>query len=351
MFPQLQINLSVIEDNVRCVKGMCAEHGIEITGVTKVFRGDPEITKAYINAGLVCVGDSRTENLKRIADSGLRAERWLIRMPAPDRAEETVRYADVSLNSEEAAIRALSEACEKRGRHHGIILMYDLGDLREGYIEKEEIRHAADLVRSLPGLELRGIGTNLTCLNFVHPDTAKLQLLADVAKEIGAQGYVSGGNSATLDLMLSGGIPEGVNNLRLGESLLFGRERARYQYLPGTRNDAFILRAEIIEIKEKPSMPWGEFGVDSYGRAPEHRDRGIRRRAICALGRQDTDFETLWPLDPGVEILGASSDHLVMDVTDSDVQYEVGDILELRLGYFALMRAYTSEYVQKMFVR
>ena len=229
--------------------------------------------------------------------------------------------------------------------------MYDLGDLREGWVDRDGLAHAAELVRSLPGLELKGVGTNLTCFNFVHPDTEKLTLLADAARSLGADTYVSGGNSATLDLMLRGGIPAGVNMLRLGESLLFGRERAHYAYLPGTRNDAFILRAEIVELKEKPSMPWGEFGVDSYGRAPEHHDRGIRRRAICALGRQDADFETLWTVDPGVEILGASSDHLMLDVTDAERDYRMGDAVELRCGYYALLRAYNFEYVAKRFVR
>lgn len=351
MYPQLKIYTSRIENNARRVKELCSEHGIGVTGVTKVFRGDLNITRAYLNAGITCVGDSRVENLREIANSDLEAERWLIRMPSPSSAEETVKYADVSLNSEEETIRALSAACEKLGKQHGILLMYDLGDLREGYIDEDELYHAADLVRSLPNLYLKGLGTNLTCLNFVHPDTEKLQKLADLAKEIGAEACVSGGNSATLDLMLRGGIPEGVNNLRLGESLLFGRERCNYQYLEGTRNDAFILQTEIVEIKDKPSMPWGEIGVDSYGNRPVHHDRGIRRRAICALGRQDTDFETLWPVDPGVEFLGASSDHMIIDVTDSEKDYHVGDIVELRLGYFALMRAYNSVYVRKVYVQ
>ena len=360
MLPELTIDLKIIEDNTRELVRLCAERGIGITGVTKVFRGDPEIARAFLAGGVKSLGDSRTENLERMAAAGIDAEKWLIRMPQISRAEECVRAADVSLNSEEETLRALSGAWLRlkaedpafadRGPH-GVVLMYDLGDLREGWVDRDSLARAAELVRSLPGLELKGVGTNLTCFNFVHPDTEKLTLIADAARSLGADTYVSGGNSATLDLMLRGGIPAGVNMLRLGESLLFGRERAHYAYLPGTRNDAFILRAEIVELKEKPSMPWGEFGVDSYGRAPEHHDRGIRRRAICALGRQDADFETLWTVDPGVEILGASSDHLMLDVTDAERDYRMGDAVELRCGYYALLRAYNSEYVAKRFVR
>ncbi len=329
-----------------------------------------------MRGGVKALGDSRTENLARMSAAGIDIEKWLIRMPQISRAEECVRTADVSLNSEEETIRALSDAwvrvqaaqeaeragnasaseqpggsrAVREGAPHGIVLMHDLGDLREGWVDYDGLARAAELVRSLPGLELKGIGTNLTCFNFVHPDTEKLTQLADAARSLGADTYVSGGNSATLDLMLKGGIPSGVNLLRLGESLLFGRERAHYAYLPGTRNDAFILRAEIIELKEKPSMPWGTFGVDSYGRAPEHHDRGVRRRAICALGRQDADFETLWTVDPGVEILGASSDHLMVDVTVAEQEYHMGDIVELRCGYYALLRAYNSDYVAKRYL-
>ena len=348
LYPVLNIYTQRIAQNVRTVTSLCAERGIGVTGVTKVFRGDPVIARIFTENGVAGLGDSRLENLRKL--EGLGAERWLIRMPQPSRAKETVASCEVSLNSEEATVAALEKACAELGLRHKIVLMYDLGDLREGYIDRESLKRAADSVRKCAHLDLAGVGTNMTCFNFVHPDTQKLTDLADAAREIGAETYVSGGNSATLDLMLRGGIPKGVNLLRLGESLLFGRERAHYRYLEGTRNDAFILEAEVIELKEKPSMPWGEFGVDSYGRAPVHTDRGIRRRAICALGRQDADFETLWPVDGGVEILGASSDHLMLDITDAEEDYSVGGTVKLRLGYFALMRAYTSEYVEKRYL-
>ena len=99
------------------------------------------------------------------------------------------------------------------------------------------------------------------------------------------------------------------------------------------------------------SAPWGRFGVNSYGERPVFEDKGIRKRAICALGRQDCDTETMWPVDSGVEIIGASSDHLMLDITDSDMDYQVGDLVEFRLGYFSLMRAYTSDYVEKNYIR
>lgn len=348
MYPNLTIDRGKIGRNVRRMVNLCGQCGIEITGVTKVFCGDPEIARVYLENGIRRIGDSRVANLKKLA--ALNCEKWLIRMPMPSEAEDAVQYADVSLNSELAGLETLEQACDKLHRRHGVVLMYDLGDLREGYLDRREIAEAAEYVRCSDWLDLRGTGTNLTCFSFIQPDTQKLEELVDVAREIGAETCVSGGNSATLDLMLHGGIPAGVNLLRLGESLLFGRERAKYRYLEGTENDAFILRAEVIEAKEKPSMPWGTVGVDSYGRKPTFKDRGIRRRVICAVGRQDVDTETMWPVDPGIEILGASSDHLMLDVTESQRAYRPGDIVEFRLGYFALMRASTSPYVEKLYI-
>ncbi|MEG2144306.1 MAG: alanine/ornithine racemase family PLP-dependent enzyme, partial [Oscillospiraceae bacterium] len=135
----------------------------------------------------------------------------------------------------------------------------------------------------------------------------------------------------------------------LGESLLFGKERAKYQYLEGTHNDVFTLQCEIVELKDKPSLPWGTIGVDSYGNSPSFEDKGIRRKAICALGKQDFDLETSYPVDEGVKMLGASSDHLMLDITDSQKSYKIGDIIELRLGYFSTMRVFTSKYVEKVY--
>lgn len=348
MYPRLCVDRGRLAANVRRMTELCGGYGIEITGVTKVFGGDPEIARIYVENGIRRIGDSRTANLERLGR--LDCEKWLIRMPGISEAERTVRCADVSLNSELDTVRALEQACERLGVKHKIVLMLDLGDIREGYLDRGELERAAEYIKRSRSLELYGIGTNLTCFSFVHPDTEKLTRLVEIGREIGADRCVSGGNSATLDLMLRGGIPKGVNLLRLGESLLFGRERARYRYLEGTRNDVFLLRAEIIELKDKPSLPWGTVGADSYGNTPRFRDRGVRRKAICALGKQDTDVETMWPTDPGVEILGASSDHLMLDLTDAGREYRVGDTVEFRLGYFALMRACASRYVEKEYL-
>ena len=348
MYPRVTVDLQKIAHNVRGMISLCGSYGIDIVGVTKVFAGEKQIARVMYENGLKMLGDSRVSNIKKYQD--LPVEKWLIRMPMISEADEVVRYCDVSLNSELETLKALNKAALAQGKVHKTVIMTDLGDLREGCFDEEDLAACAAEAAKAPGLELYGIGTNLTCFSFVQPDTEKLTRLADLAKKYNVSTYVSGGNSATIQLMLRGGIPNGVNSLRLGESVLFGRERAGYTYLEGMFNDAFIAEAEVIECKEKPSMPIGTIGRNSYGELPSFTDRGNRLRVICAMGRQDVDQETMWPVLEGEEILGASSDHFIVDVTDSPRRYKAGDVMSFRLGYFATMRAFTSSYVEKRYL-
>lgn len=354
MYPLLTVNLPHLRENVRVLISLCREHGIKITSVTKVFRADPEIARVLVEEGMPMLGDARVDNLERMKD--IDAEKWLIRPPMLSEVPRLVEFGDASLDSELSVIEAINEEAGRQGKIHKVILMADLGDIREGYVDSDELIEVAKKVASMKNVELYGIGVNLTCFSFVQYDTEKLTQLRDLGRRVEEETgvklqVISGGNSATVDLMLRGGIPEGVNNLRLGESVLFGKERAKYQFLPGTHSDVFTLEAEIVELKEKPSLPWGDVGVDSYGNKPEFTDRGPKRiKAICALGKQDFDAETTMPCDPGIIILGASSDHLMLDVTDSETSYKVGDTVRLKLGYFSTMRAFTSEYVHKKYI-
>ena len=354
MYPLLTVNLPHLRENVRVLRALCAEHGIQITGVTKVFRADPKIARVLVEEGITMLGDSRVDNLERL--QGINAEKWLIRPPMLSEVKRLVQFGDASLNSELSVIEAIDEEAKRQGKEHKIILMADLGDIREGFVDQDELVEVAKKVTQMSHAKLYGIGVNLTCFSFVQYDTEKLTQLRDLAKRVEEEtgvklGVVSGGNSATVDLMLRGGIPEGVNDLRLGESVLFGKERAKYRYLPGTHPDVFTIHAEIVELKEKPSLPWGDIGVDSYGKKPEFTDRGDKRlKAICALGRQDFDAETTVACDEGIIILGASSDHLMLDVTDAGKTYKVGDTVDLQLGYFSTMRAFTSEYVHREYI-
>lgn len=353
MYPRLIIDTGKVAHNVRTVTALCAEHGVDVVGITKDVNCDPRIARIFAENGCAALGDSRIDSLRKIEDLNL--PKWLIRTPSPSDAERVVRYADVSLNSEVSTLRLLDAACARQGiESHGIVLMYDLGDLRDGIVNRDELLEAAQVAEELAHLQLVGVAANLTCLSFVQPSTQKLEELVSVVGQLKERHgcerlWVSGGNSATLDLLMRGGVPAGVNGLRLGESLLFGRERATYQYLPNTHNDAFIIEAEVVEAKLKPSMPWGTIGPDSYGVVHTFKDRGPRVRAILSVGNQDIDTEVMWPVDERLEIVGSSCDHTVVDVTCAAEDYPVGSVVRLRCGYHAVLRAFTSPYVEKVF--
>lgn len=354
MYPKLLIDTKKVEQNTCVAVGLCAEHGLAVTGVAKDVTSDPAVVRAMVAGGVTAIGDSRVENLMRIAD--MPVEKWLVRTPSPADAARIVRYADLSLNSELATVKALNAAAEEAGRVHKVILMYDLGDLREGFVDTDELLNCADECMRLLNIQLAGVGANLNCLSFVQPDAEKMAELvrvANVLKErygLGDDFIVSGGNSASIRQMLDGQIPAGVNNLRLGECVLFGKERATYQFLPGTERDAFVIETEVVECKLKPSMPWGTIGPDSYGVVHQFEDVGPQVRAIVTGGHQDFDEEVMEPEDPRVKIIASSSDHTVLDVTACAEDYPVGSTVRLVCGYHANLRAFTSSYVEKVYL-
>ncbi|HAE92504.1 MAG TPA: alanine racemase [Tissierella sp.] len=349
-YPKMTINLKTIRDNVLAVSGLCNDKGIKVAGVTKVFGGNPAIAKAYIEGGISYLADSRIENLIRLKD--LNIPKIMLRLPMKSEVDKIVDYADISLNSELDTITFLSEKALEKNKIHKIILMVDLGDLREGYYDEKALFEDVEKIIELKGVKLIGLGTNLTCYGGVIPNKDILDRLTKLEENIEKKYNIeleilSGGNSSTIHLLLKDTKIDKINNLRLGESLVLGTEFAYGEQIEGTKNDAFKLQAEIIEIKEKPSVPIGEIGKDAFGNIPTFIDRGIRKRILCAVGKQDVDFETLHPLDEDIIILGGSSDHLILDGSDSKIDYKVGDIIEFRMSYVSILRAMTSRYVEK----
>jgi predicted amino acid racemase/arginase family enzyme len=348
--PFLDIDLDKIEHNCRAVTDLCRARGIEVAGVTKVVCGLPKVARAMLRGGAAQLADSRLENIARIRDDGIRSEIMMLRIPRLSDAETVVELAEVSLNSEIAVIRALSEAARGAGRKHKVVLMVDTGDLREGVLPRDALA-LAEQAAFLPGIELHGVGTNLACFGGIQPTRDNMNLLVEIAEEIRARlslplPMVSGGNSFNLPLVESGEMPAGVNHLRLGSSIMMGlllSEETRRQI----REDAFLLHAEILELKDKPSVPHGERGEDAFGHRPEFQDRGTRRRAILGIGREDIVPEYLVPTDAGAEVLGASSDHLILDVTDVERELSVGGEMVFDLDYGAVLAAMTSRYVHK----
>jgi predicted amino acid racemase len=346
--PRLEIDLDKIHHNARTLVERLATRGISVTGVTKATLGLPEIADALLRAGITSLGDSRIENIETMRRTGVAATMTLIRSPMLSQTEQIVAHADVSFNTELDVISALSSAAQTTKRTHGIVLMVELGDLREG-IMPGDLEHTVREALRLPNIALKGLGTNLACQNGVQPDAknmAELSALADsIETTFGIElEIISGGNSGNLEWALSGADVGRVNDLRLGESLLLGRETLHRQPIDGLHTDAITLVAEVIESKVKPSEPWGQLAQTAFGEKAPALDRGDITQTIFAIGRQDTDPDGLRP-PPGIEIIGASSDHLITD--SGNANKCVGDEVRFQLNYSALLRAMTSPFVAK----
>ena len=143
-YPSLTINLPHLRNNVRVIRELCESRGIHITAVTKVFEGDPRIAQVLVEEGLTTLGDSRVDNLEFMKDVQAK-DKWLIRPPMLSEIPRLVKYGTASLNSELAVIEAINAECGKQGKRHKIILMADLGDIREGYVDADELIEAARL--------------------------------------------------------------------------------------------------------------------------------------------------------------------------------------------------------------
>ena len=346
--PRLEIDLDKIYHNASTLVQLLGARGISVTGVTKATLGSQEIANAMIRAGVVALGDSRIENIETMRLAKVPALMTLIRAPMLSQVNWVIAHADMSFNTELDVIRRLSFAAQEVKRTHGIVLMVELGDLREGIMPENLIDVIRETLR-LPNIAFKGIGTNLACRSGVSPDANKMTQLSALAESIEATfnltvDIVSGGNSANLPWALNGTESGRINNLRLGESILLGREPLYRQPIDGLYTDAITLCAEVIESKLKPSQPWGEVAQSAFGLRPPAADRGTLTQSILALGLQDTDPSGLQP-SHGIEIGGASSDHLILE---SDHYYSIGDEMTFQPNYSAFVRAMTSPFVAKM---
>lgn len=347
-----------LSENTRILSGRCAECGIMVAGVIKGASGIVDVARAMVDGGAKMICSSRLEQLKRCKEAGIGVPLLMIRIPMLSEVEELIATADVSLNSEVEVLKALNAEALKQGKKHKVILMADLGDLREGFFDHGELTAAAVLVENkMDGLVLAGIGTNLGCTGSVMPTEDKMLRLAELAEEIERSigrelDIVSGGATSSLMGVFDGYMPKKINMLRLGAGLLCGpledmKMTYGYDQMDALNDDVFTLRAEIIEIKDKASHPIGKLGVDAFGQKPVYVDRGIRKRALIAVGRADYgDISDIIPIDEGVEVVGASGDHTIIDIEDAKKTYRIGDIMEFRLHYSAIMRLTGSENVK-----
>jgi len=340
--------------NFEFLDNLFTENNIKWSIVTKVLSGNKMFLTELLKLDIDQVCDSRVTNLKIIKSIRPDIETIYIKPPAKRAIASVVRYADISLNTELETIKMLSKEAQRQNRTHKIIIMLELGELREG-VMGEDFVDFYESVFEQKNIEVIGVGANLSCLYGVLPNRDKLLHLSLYQQILEAKfnkkiPLVSGGSSVTIPLIFQNILPEGINHFRVGETLFLGTEPYNDAVIEEMSNNIFMLYSEIIELIEKPIVPDGEMGTNLEGDTYTFDEEDIGQttiRAIIDIGLLDVDIKHLEFVDKDITIAGASSDVIVIDLGDNEKGYKVGDVIKFRLDYMGTLRIINSKYIDK----
>ncbi len=355
---RVTIDLNALEHNIRTVDEWLTARDASWTLVTKVLCGHVDTLDALQRLGVRSMADSRLANLKAITRVIDDFESWYLRLPHLPAVPTIVELADVSLNSEMRAIEALDAEAGRRGRVHRVVVMVELGDLREGVLPGSLVEFYERAFR-FDHIEVIGIGANLGCLSGVVPNVDQISQLVLYRELLELKfgrrlRFISAGSSAVLPLMLEDRVPAAVNHYRIGEAVFLGTDLVNGGTLPGLRDDAITLEVEVVEVREKGLVPLGEVTsmtpFETFDDDDEVQPGQRGYRAVITIGQLDTDIRGLSPLDNRYQLAGASSDLAVLNIGDISEGLSIGDTISFRPSYGAMVRLMLSPYVDKAVV-
>ncbi len=350
----LTIYKDKLHNNFAYLDKQFTDRNIDWAVVSKLLCGNKDLLKLLIELGIREICDARISNLEAIKKIDPDVNTVYIKPPAKRSIKNVIKYANVSFNTEFDTIKMLSDEAVKQNVEHRVIIMIELGDLREGVLG-DQLLSFYEKVFELPNIKVVGIGANLNCLYGVMPSEDKLiqlslyKQLIEVKFNTKIQ-WVTGGTSVVLPLMLKRRLPKGINHFRVGETLYFGNNLLTGKTIKGMKADVFELNAEIIEIREKPKVPIGELEENPSGEMFEinEDDYGKKSyRAILDIGLLDVSPDYLEPKDKKLEIAGASSDMIIIDLGKTNRNYKVGDLVKFKVKYMGALSLLNSNYIEK----
>lgn len=352
----ITLNKKKLKDNYLSLDSLFKSRNIEWSIVAKMLCGNQIFLEAIMELGIKQICDSRITNLKIIKSINPDIETVFIKPPAKRYVSKIIQFADVSFNTEYETIKLLSDAAVKLNKTHKIVIMIELGELREGVMREQFIEFYAK-VFELPNIEVAGIGTNLTCMNGILPNHDKLIQLSLYKELVEARfnrkiPYISGGASVTIPLIEKGLLPSGINHFRVGETLFLGTDVYNNNAYEHMHNDVFKLYAEIIELNDKPMVPSGQLGLNLMGETTdidETNEGNHSYRAIVDVGLLDVEEGSIKPIHEDMTIAGASSDMIVIDLGENKRNLKVGNLIEFSLNYMGILRLMNSHYIDKKF--
>lgn len=348
----LTLNRDKLAHNYRQLENIFASHGSNWGVVSKLLCGNDAYLREVLALNPAEVLDSRISNLAKVKSIRGDVRTVYIKPPAKRSIADVVSYADVSFNTELTTIEALDSEAKRQHKRHKIIVMVEMGDLREG-IMQDDIEAFFGRVFELTNIDVLGIGTNLNCLSGVLPSREALEQLSSYQRVI-ENTYnvtiplVSGGTSVTLPLLMDGDVPTDVNHFRIGETLYFGSDLMSGKHLEAFCHDVIELHAEVIEVASKPMTPTGPLGTNPQGKqATVTSERKTSTRVIVDIGVLDIHPDYLTPEDDSLTLLDASSDMMVLDAKDNHAGLKVGDVVTFELKYMGALHLMNSSYIDK----
>ncbi len=356
----LTVNTDVIIDNIRKLNELLNKYNVKWSIIMKVLGGNETVLKKILEseelAHIHSIGDSHLSCLQKIKKIKPEAQTIYIKPPAMDQIKNVISYADISLNSSIRTIKALNREALRQNKRHKVIVMIELGELREGVV-RDNLLDFYRQAFQLSNIEIIGIGTNLGCMYGVEPTFDKLiqlclykkivELTFDYKFEI-----VSGGSSITLPLVGKGKRPKEVNHFRVGEAVFFGTSPFDNKKFKNLSTKAFEFKANIIEFARKDSVPDGIIGEGNIGNVANNNDSNKQSqsyRAIMDFGILDVDVEDIVPVEKNISFAGTTSDMTVytIDGKDAKDKYRVGSQITFQPNYMAVARLMNTSFITK----
>lgn len=351
---EIVIDRKSLEHNFKFLQDFFTQNQVEWGIVTKLLCGNEKYLREIIDLGARELLDSRISNLRTIKKINPEVRTIYIKPPPRRSIPNLVKYADASLVSDFDTLRLISDEAVRQNKKHQAIIMIEMGDLREGVLG-ENLVEFYENVFQLPNIEVIGLGTNFNCLYGVMPSHDKLVQLSLYKQIIELKfnrkiKWISGGSSVTIPMIFKKQLPKGINHFRIGETLFFGNNLVTGKPIKGMKDDVISFYAEIIELHEKPMIPEGELAENPSGEKfeinPEHYGK-TSWRALLDIGLLDISPEFLEPIDKNMEIAGASSDILVLDLGKNPKGYKVGQMVRFKLKYMGALGLFSSDYILK----